>query len=235
MPNLLDFLFPKQCFGCGRHGSYICADCLNKIKTNSNRICPVCAKPAIGGKAHFFCQKKQSLDGLTYVFQYNWLAKKIIKKIKYRFIFSAVEELSEIFLSSLGEDEVFTWVCRKKPILVPVPLHPIRKRWRGFNQSELLGKIIARRLGIKSCPFLLKRIRNTIPQTGLKRKNRLKNIRGAFEINKQFSNLTTHQKLKQLNFILFDDVWTTGGTMRECAKVLKRNGAKFVWGLTIAS
>ena len=231
MPNLLDLLFPKKCFSCGRQGSYICADCLNKVKISDKQICPVCGRPAIGGKTHPICQKKETLDGLTYVFQYNWLTKKIIKKIKYRFIYSAVEELGEMFLSSLGEDEVFAWVCRKKPILVPVPLHPSRKRWRGFNQSELLGKIIARRLGIKFCPDLLKRTRNTIPQTGLKKENRLKNIKGAFEINKDYSKFKIHNS----KFLLFDDVWTTGGTMRECAKVLKRNNAKFVWGLTIAS
>lgn len=235
MPNLLDFLFPKQCFGCGRYSSYICSFCLNKIKISDKQICPVCRRPAIGGKTHPVCQKKQSLDGLTFVFQYNWLAKKIIKKIKYRFIYSAVEELSEIFLSSLGEDDMIAWVCRKKPILIPVPLHSSRKRWRGFNQSEILGKIIARRLGIKFCSDLLKRTKNTAPQTNFKKKNRLKNIKGAFSINNDYSKFNPPAGGLNSRFLLFDDVWTTGGTMQECAKVLKRNGAKFVWGLTIAS
>ncbi len=232
---LKDFLFPKTCFGCGQWGEYLCNHCLNKIKINQERRCPVCGKPAIGGKTHPICQKRYTLDGLTSIFSYSGLLKKILKKLKYRFVFDVSQELIELFLSCLGEDIVFSKIfsqnLQDSSLFIPVPLHLSRKRWRGFNQSELLGKMIAENLGINFVPNMLKRVKNTTPQTELKKKERQKNIKDAFKINEQFTHLSiTHSPI-----ILFDDVWTTGSTLRECAGVLKRNGARFIWGLTLAS
>jgi ComF family protein len=229
--NLLDILFPKNCYGCGENGSYLCDDCLNKIKINNCRICPVCNRPSIDGLTHLLCRKRYNLDGLTSIFEYKGLTKILIKKIKYRFIYEAGRELSEFFVTLLGEDRMFSLICKPGTVLVPVPLHPSRRRWRGFNQSELLGRIIAQKLKIKFIPDLLKRVKKTQPQSFLTKQNRLKNIKNAFIFNQQFKNLI----MKQLNFLLFDDVWTTGATLRECGRVLKKNGAKFVWGLTLAA
>jgi len=229
--NLLDFLFPKSCYGCGRWGDYLCSDCLNKIKLNRERFCPVCGKGAIGGKTHPFCQKRSSLDGLTSIFVYKGLMQKITKRLKYKFVFDLGQTLVELLLSSLGEDETFAWFCRRKPILAPVPLHPARERWRGFNQAVLLGRPIAENSGLKFIPDLLIRIKNTSTQSVLNKKQRQKNIKNAFKLNEQF----IHETMKQSGFILFDDIWTTGATLNECAKVLKQNGAKSVWGLTLAS
>ncbi len=208
--NLLDIIFPKHCYGCGASGSYLCADCLNKIKINNYRICPVCGRPAIDGFTHLLCRKRYHLDGLTSVFEYKSLTKFIIKKIKYRFIYEAGRELTELFVSQLGEDQMFSSICRSEVILVPVPLHPSRFRWRGFNQSELLGRMIAQKLRIKFIPDLLRRVKKTHPQSFLNKKGRLKNIKNAFGYNQQFNNLKT----KQLNFVLFDDIWTTGDTLK---------------------
>jgi competence protein ComFC len=228
--NILDFLFPKSCFGCGEWGEYLCSGCLNKIKVNNARICPVCRRPAVGGKTHPGCQTKHNLDGLTPVFTYSGLLQKIIKKMKYKFIYDVYQVLVELLLTCLGEDLVFDWVINKKPILVSVPLHKARQRWRGFNQSEILGKEIAKNLGINFSSSLLARIKNTNTQSLLSKKQREGNIKGAFSINPKYSKLLNYP-----NFLLFDDVWTTGATMRECAKVLKKSGAKFVWGLTLAA
>lgn len=241
--SILDFLFPKSCFGCGEWGEYLCANCLNKIKLNNKRICPVCDRPAVGGKSHFLCQKKYNLDGLTSVFSYNGLLQKIIKKMKYRFIYDVYKVLVELLLTCLGEDLIFDWVISKKPILVPVPLHQARQRWRGFNQSEILGKEIAKNLGINFNSSLLTRIKNTQTQSLLSKKVREENIKNAFIIN-TFEVVApstllraswTPQSWKTTNFVLFDDVWTTGATLRECTKILKRGGANFVWGLTLAA
>jgi ComF family protein len=127
--------------------------------------------------------------------------------------------------------KLFSDFCRlPNVVLVPIPLHPRRLRWRGFNQAELLGELIAKNLGIKFIPDLLIRVKNTEPQVKLDKDQRQINIRHAFILNKnsQFDNL------KICNFVLFDDVWTTGATLKEAGKVLKRNGTKKVWGLTIA-
>ncbi len=229
--SILDLLFPKICYGCGRLGAYLCSDCLNKIKLNEKSLCPVCGKPAIGGKTHPRCFSTLKLDGLTTVFVYQGLLKKIIKRLKYHFVFDVGQTLVDLILSILGEDETFVWVCRRQPFFIPVPLHVSRERWRGFNQAKLLGKPIAENLHLKFIPDFLIRIKNTSTQTLLDKEQRRKNIKNAFKLNEQFNNL----KMKELSFLLFDDIWTTGATLQECAKVLKKSGARFVWALTLAS
>jgi competence protein ComFC len=228
--SLIDLLFPRKCLGCGKEGSYFCSQCLNFLSLDNQRICPVCEKPSIGGHTHPRCLKKESLDGLTSVFAYKGLIKKAIVKLKYKFISDIAGDLIEVFLSSCGEDIVFSNYCQKeKPILVPIPLHPSRLRWRGFNQSELLGKIIAENLGLQFLPDLLIRVKNTKPQVELSEKQRHENILGAFSINpnSQFAICNS-------TILLFDDVWTSGATIKEAGKILKNNGAKKVRGLTIA-
>jgi len=209
---------------------------------DNQRICPVCEKPSIGGHTHPKCFKKDSLNGLTSVFAYKGLIKKAITKLKYKFISDIADDLVEVFLSSCGEDITFSSYCQKeKPILVPIPLHPSRLRWRGFNQSELLGKMIAQNLGLNFMPEILVRIKNTKPQMKLSEKERQENIRGAFMLNSPARNAAHsvaggHLPFPIIHspFIIFDDVWTSGATIKEAGKILKQNGAKKVWGLTIA-
>lgn len=231
MVSLLDLLFPRKCLSCGKEGSYFCSQCLNYLSLDSQRICPICEKPSIGGHTHTRCLRKDSLDGLTSVFAYKGLIAKAITKLKYKFIFDIAEDLVEVFLSSCGEDIAFGNYCQKeKPNLVPIPLHPHRLRWRGFNQSELLGKIIAENLGLQFIPDLLVRVKNTKPQMELSERERHENIRGAFSLKQQLpNNLITNNSI-----LLFDDVWTSGATIKEAGKILKQNGVKKVWGLTIA-
>ena len=228
--TLIDLLFPRKCLSCGREGSYFCSECLNFLSLETQRICPVCEKPSIGGHTHPRCLKKDSLNGLTSVFAYKGLIKKAITKLKYKFISDIAKDLVEVFLSSCGEDITFSNYCQKeKPILVPIPLHPSRKRWRGFNQSELLGKIIAGNLGLQFIPDLLIRTKNTIPQMELSEKQRHENIRGAFSVSPHLPFPINHYP-----FIIFDDVWTSGATIKEAGKILKKAGVKRVWGLTLA-
>ena len=227
----LDLIFPKKCVGCGRAGAYFCSQCLNLVSLKPERICPACLKPSIGGFTHPRCQTPYSLDGLTSIFAYKGVVKRAITKLKYKFISDLAQDLVELFLSSCGEDKAFRNLCRQgKVILIPVPLHPSRKRWRGFNQAELLGKMIASSLDLKFLPDALKRVRKTKPQVGLDKEKRKENIRGAFELNPNHQLLT----INHLPLIIFDDVWTSGETLKEAAKVLKRNKAEKVWGLTMA-
>lgn len=165
--------------------------------------------------------------------------KKAITKLKYKFVSDLSQDLVELFLSFCGEDKFFSNFClsrgealrgsQENLFFMPVPLHPSRKRWRGFNQAELLGKMIAFNLGIKFLPEALKRVKKTKPQVKLNKEERKKNIQGAFELNSNYRSLVTNHQ-----FILFDDVWTSGETLKEATRVLKRNGVKKVWGLTIA-
>jgi competence protein ComFC len=226
----IDLIFPKKCLGCGKIGGYFCLDCLNLVSLEPKRICPVCLKPSFGGLTHPGCGTTQSLDGLTSVVAYKGVIKKAITKLKYKFVSDLAQDLVELFLSFCGEDKVFTYLCQPKGItLIPIPLHPSRKRWRGFNQAELLGKMIASNLDLKFLPDVLKRVKKTKPQVKLDKEGRKENIRGAFELNPNYKLLIANS-----SFILFDDVWTSGATLKEATKVLKRNGVKEVWGLTLA-
>lgn len=235
--SILDLIFPRKCLGCGKIGAYFCNQCLNFVLLKDERICPMCGGGSFGGLTHPGCFRLYGLDGLTSIFTYKGVVEKAIKKLKYKFVTDLAQDLVGFFLSFCGEDKAFVQFCQQKSVfLVPVPLHPQRKRWRGFNQAELLGKIIAENLGINFLPDLLLRVKNTKPQVELDKDERKDNIRGAFKKNpnSQFARLPAGQAISNPQILIFDDVWTSGVTLREAAKVLKRNGAKKVWGLTLA-
>lgn len=214
---ILDLIFPKKCLGCQQTGSYFCSHCLNLASLKPERICPICLRPAWGGRTHRPCRSDSSLDGLTSVFANRGVIKKATLKLKDKFITDLATDLVELFLSFCGEDKTFCqFISKEKPILIPIPLHSSKKRWRGFNQAELLGKMISQNLGLKYEPKVLKRIKKN-------------NSQNAFELNNHYQNLIINQSL-----IVFDDFWQTGATLKEAGKTLKRNQAKKVWGLTLA-
>lgn len=187
----------------------------------------MCGQPSIGGLTHPGCQKPYGLDGLTAVFAYKGIMEKAIKKLKYRFLTDVAADLVELFLSFAGENQAFVRFCQKQPVLVPIPLHPQRERWRGFNQARLLGQLIANNLELEFNPNLISRVKQTNPQVDLSKTQRRQNLAGAFKLSQSQSALPKA-------VLLFDDVWTSGATLKEATKVLKRNGVKEAWGLTIA-
>lgn len=239
MNFLLDLLFPRRCLSCGRLGEYICDHCVSMIQFIDTNICPVCEKPAVDGRTHPRCQTKYSLDGLTSIFSYQGVIREAIKKIKYKpFVFDISKTLTSLALEKVNQKNPLfsslTRVFKQKPILVSVPLYRSREYWRGFNQAEVLGRIIAEELNLTFLKDLLLRRKATKPQVKLKGEKRKDNVRGAFKINSQFARLPAKQAIRNSKIILVDDVWTTGATMRTCGNILKRSGIKFVWGLTLA-
>ncbi len=222
--HILDVVFPKLCVGCGRVGKYICAACRVSIRTIDQRetICPVCEKSAMDGITHPRCKTRYSLDGLTSVFHYDGVARKAIKALKYRF----VSDLAKEFVGLVPQ----RWSrLAGDTIIVPVPLHPSRLRYRGFNQAEVLGTIFAQRIHVPFRPLVLKRVVKTLSQVEVMgREKRLKNLEKAFVYHNSGFNI--HDSC----ILLFDDVWTTGATLRSAGNALKRAGASFVWGVTMA-
>lgn len=227
---ILDFFFPKRCVSCGRLGNYLCSTCLKGIHFVGEEICPVCERAAIGGATHPGCQTKYSLDGLTSICVYDGPIKKAIKRLKYRpWMTDLGETLARLIFTHLQENISVNQFLNTKPTLVPVPLHSSRERQRGFNQSALLGKLVAREFNLGFIPNFLIRTKQTRPQVELKGKDRLENIRDAFDVNRQSAI-----SLQPSAILLIDDVWTTGATLRACTNVLKRAGASKVWALTLA-
>ena len=217
--TLLDFIFPKRCVGCRKIGRYFCDQCRLHIQyiAPCEGICPVCERAAIGGATHPKCRTRYCLDGLTSFFHYGGLIQRAVKTIKYRFVFDLATEFV-----SLAPSVSFPGYAS----LVPIPLHLGRARFRGFNQAEVLGRVLAKRLHIPLRPDILRRTRETMPQAELKDKaKRLANMRQAFGVS---------GRLRMPSVILFDDVFTTGATMRSAAYALKRAGVKRVWAVTMA-
>jgi ComF family protein len=112
-------------------------------------------------------------------------------------------------------------------LIVPVPLHLERLRWRGFNQSLLLAQAIGRKNKSTVDPFLLERVRSTTPQTQLSENERRTNVRGAFAVS-------APERLQEKTVLLIDDVYTSGSTVNECARVLRHYGAEIVDVFTLA-
>jgi len=229
--NVLDFVFPKRCIGCGRIGRYFCGQCRQEMRPipSHESICPVCEGAAIDGATHPKCRTRYGLDGLTSFFHYDGIIRKAVKTLKYRLISDlATEFISLVPLSPSA------WILRHarndNMVLVPIPLHQARLMERGFNQAEVLGTVFAERLHIPIKTDILRRTRKTTPQVEMKkRKERLENMKNVFNIA---SDAHTHDRFDAA--ILFDDVFTTGATMRSAANVLKRNGFKQVWAVTTA-
>ncbi len=230
--NLLDLLFPPRCLGCNKLGSYFCPSCQKEIKVWPIQICPVCCRSAIHGLTHPKCQTKYKPDGLVSIFVYQGLIKEAIRKLKYQpWRYHLAEELTTLITQNLPPNFLNTLNSPIPSLLVPVPLHWFRQNWRGFNQSAILGKQLAKKSKVKFLPDLLSRLRYTQPQTGLKAKQRKENIQEAFKIHPKYSpNILVSQ---YPSIFLFDDVWTTGATMTECSRVLKKAGFPKVFCLTL--
>lgn len=223
---LADLLFPKKCLGCGRSGAYICKKCIGHQGVKAQR-CIACEKNSIDGFTHFACRKKYMFDGVFSIWAYDAVVRKALISLKYKFASGIALELAILCAKHLRQN--FT-ALPIKAILVPVPLYKKRENWRGFNQAEAVGKLLSEKMGWKFIPNLVNRKIKTIPQTELKRVERKSNLTGVFEFNKKYLPFLAYSQ----PLIIFDDVCTTGTTLKEVGKVLKRSGFKCVWGLTIA-
>ena len=219
--NILDILFPKRCVSCGKFGAYLCPDCFKKIEFLQNPVCPVCQRQAYLGKTHPGCAGKYRLDGLAVAARYGGPIKAAIQKVKYKHIFDIEKVFADLLSKRLQQFDL-----PKDIILVPVPLHPNRKRIRGFNQSEIMAKSLAKSIGVQFGD-ILERGCDTKTQVGLKRDQRRENVAGAF-------GLEDGADVRDKNILLVDDVYTSGATIQECCQVLKGAGAKTVWGMAVA-
>jgi len=191
--------------------------------------CPVCEKPAIDGMTHPGCSTKYSLDGLTSFFRYDGVVKKAIKHIKYRYMHDIAHELIQCIPSSSFEIFHKSYFLNLKSEFIPIPLHPSRYNFRGFNQAEVIAQALHKRLNIPVKTNILIRSKKTIPQVEMKdRDKRLTNMKNAFSIPHSLFLIPNS------GIFLIDDVFTTGATLRSAASALKHVGVKCVWGITVA-
>jgi len=149
--------------------------------------------------------------------------RRVVQKFKYGRRVSLGKPLGRLLAQGCEE---FLQDCPVE-LIIPVPLHPKRLRWRGFNQSVLLARQVSRAYNIPLDPFVIYRNKETPPQTQLREEERRKNVRGVFSLNPR-------KPIDGKRVLLVDDVYTSGATVNECSRSLKRGGAKEVYVLTLA-
>lgn len=226
---ILDILFPINCISCKKEGTWLCEACFGKIKFTSEQVCGVCEKKITpDGRTCIPCKKKSSLDGLIVATSYlEPSVSRAVHLYKYNFISDLHVTLGDLFVSAMRKTDI-----PLPEVIIPVPLHRRRLRWRGFNQSTLLANHLATNLLpgtiLAVDETLLVRNRYTTPQMGIKDyKNRQQNIAGAFSVSNPAN-------VKGKTFLLVDDIATTGSTIFQCAQILKDAGASEVFAIVIA-
>jgi ComF family protein len=212
---LLDLFFPKFCLGCQREGDYLCPDCKSILDINQNH-----QKFKMG-----------HLSDLYFITEYkNFLIKKLIQYLKYEpFCKELAKDLSLLIIDhfQLIDKEPEFLKNKKDWVLIPVPLEKRKIKWRGYNQAEEIAKNLSQFLKIPLLSNCLIKIKKTRPQVELSLEERKENVKGAF--------LVKNEKLiKNKKILLVDDVFTTGATMLECARILKEAGVKEIVGIVIA-
>ncbi len=228
---LLAVLYPKRCVSCNKEKcGYLCGDCFSRVSFHESTVCPICLKGAIDGRSHPKCKTQYDMFGLVSAVDYGRVVQKLVYKFKYKPYISDLKTiLGKIMVESLEQNELFNQLLNREPLLLPIPLSKKRLRTRGYNQSELLTSYVAQYFALKMNNNLLVRIKETKPQFNLHKDQRFSNMFGAFQIDPKYKN-----QLQNQTILLIDDVATTCSTLRSAAKVLRKNGAREVYGVTFA-
>lgn len=223
----LDVVFPPVCARCGRTGFLLCAECQEQMPHSPERICSTCGRfldATNATPADSLCRECVThpplLTQMRAPLRYLEPTSDIIHRFKYEGYFALAEPLANLMIEGWPR-----W--RHAPDLIqPIPLHPSRRRRRGYNQSELLARPVGHALGIPVDAVSLRRTRATVPQVGLGPNERRHNVRGAFQVEAA----AVHGR----HILLIDDVLTTGATMSAAAETLLTAGALSVAAYCLA-
>lgn len=231
--KIIDCLFPPLCHYCREplHDSRktrLCDSCLAGLTLLESPLCPLCGYPYLHGScSDHLCGActvaRPAFDSARGALVFDGAVRELIHRLKY-----GGKTILRRPLALLAADHLDRFVCGSSPeMIIPVPLHKKRLRQRGFNQAILVGEIFAKQWGLPLLRNTLRRVRWTEPQVNLSAAERPENVKGAFALE-QISEIAGKR------ILLVDDVYTTGSTVKECAKVLKSGGAGSVVVVTVA-
>ncbi|MBU4274221.1 hypothetical protein KKE19_00175 [Patescibacteria group bacterium] len=232
---ILNILFPRFCLGCNAEGVYLCDDCKAILDISEYRYC-LCEKGAVRlpnqnqkGK----CQKCSSKKLLGLYSSLSYKEKPLTRKLIHFFKYPPyyLKDLARTFASIIIDHLL---LLGEKPeqllkgaVLIPIPLDKKKIKQRGYNQSEEIAKEISKIVKTPVLKNILVKIKSTPAQMELPREKRLENLKNVFACQNA-------KAIKNKKIFLIDDVYTTGATMEECARILKSAGAKEVWGIVVA-
>jgi competence protein ComFC len=227
----VSLLYPATCTICGRHvrvGQYLCDGCEAKIVRIVPPFCERCSEPFPASiNTAFTCancaHRTIYFDAAVAAYRGRGIVRDVIHEFKYNRQMHLRHLVARWLRAALDDERLRD---REFDVIVPVPLHAARQRERGFNQASLLAELLSAHTSIP-CRRLLKRICYTTTQTALDRSERMENLHNAFRLRK-------NADVRGLRVLLIDDVLTTGSTLSECARVLKRAGAISVHAATAA-
>jgi ComF family protein len=214
-------LLPQDCLLCGAAtgAGKLCPACLAHLPYHPAPGCPVCAIPTTSGEVCGQCLKKPpAYDTTVAAFSYVFPLDALIQSLKYGGNLAAVSVLAQPLLERVAAEP-------RPDLLIPMPLFPTRLRERGFNQSVELARPLARALDIPLAADTAQRSRDTVPQASLPLKERRSNIRGAFDCNADLTGKSV---------AIVDDVMTSGATLDELARTLRRRGAARIGAWVVA-
>jgi ComF family protein len=231
---VLDLCFPRRCAACEKtwllsQQGYWCSDCLQQIPWVQAPLCPCCGRPFQNSPdaPNHLCEQclrgEFAFDAAHSALVYTGTIRDRIHQLKFGGQLHWAPALADLLLQAVGTGPL---ICQTDLIL-PVPLHIKRLKQRGFNQSGLIAQALGKRCALPVPWGVLVRHRFTQPQTRLGRDERLKNVHDAFSV-------AGPSLVKGRSILLIDDVFTTGTTLNECARVLKNAGSRKVRALTIA-
>jgi len=228
--HMLDLVFPPRCVGCGRVDHQICPLCRESIAWLVPPFCARCSRPvaigeaAIPDRGEIVCRVCATdplrLDGIRVVAEHTGVMRKAVHSFKYEGRTSLARPLAALMEKTATESGFL-------PVdgLVPVPLHPRRLRERGYNQATLIARELARALSLPILEDAVVRSRPTKDQTQLSAGERRDNVAGAF--------VATPAMAVGRDYLLIDDVCTTGSTLQACADALREGGARRVYAVTL--
>ncbi len=226
--SLLALVYPPRCVLCGDYTpDQICSSCLDELLVPiPEPFCPTCGHPRKGVPCLACKADPPEFETARAASLYTGEIQDLIRALKYHDRPQLAMPLGRLLAQhahevrhSLGDLE-FDFVTS-------VPMHPIRKRRRGYNQAERLAGVVASELATAYAGDLLRRRRYTRPQVGLRHDDRLRNVENTFSLGPR--------SVIGLSILVIDDVSTTSATIKACAAALKRSGAKAVYGLTLAA
>jgi len=219
--NLFDFILPRFCCSCKTKLSVnqntMCVDCLSKIqRSNSSRL-------QREFERKFFNNKIISEFYSPFVFEKDKELQHAIHALKYDKKFPVGIFLGKVLAAEIKSSKT-NW---KFDLIIPIPLHQLKKAERGYNQAYYIAKGVGKIFKVKVSDRIVKRIKYTESQTTMNLNEREENISGAFKVK-------WNTQVRGKNILLLDDVITTGATISECGKILLEAGASKVYAASIA-